>query len=71
MNLKVLASEPVRVYIYGLSAAVVAALIFYGLLSANSFPIIMALVLAALAMPSPVEAARNRVTPVPPDEGSH
>jgi hypothetical protein len=56
--------EPVRVYVYGVLAAVAALLLFYGVITAAALPVIMAVVVAALAVPSPVEAVRNRVTPV-------
>lgn len=55
--------EPVRVYIYGVVAAIVAALAFFGVVSGLAIPVIMAIVVAALALPSPVEVARNMVTP--------
>lgn len=61
-----LRQEPVRVYIYGLVVAVIAALMFFGVLTGTAVPVIMGVVIAALALPSPVEAARNRVSPVEP-----
>ncbi len=61
--LSTLRSEPVRIYLYGVLAAVVAVLVLYGVLDAGSTPIWLALGLAALALPSPVEGLRSTVTP--------
>lgn len=67
-------SEPVRVYLYGLAVAVVAALVWFGVVSGGAVPVLMAVILAALALPSPIESARSMVTPVanlsPPPEVS-
>lgn len=62
--LDTLRQEPVRVYIYGLAVAIVAALVFFGVLTGAAAPVVLAIVIAAVALPSPVEAARNMVTPV-------
>jgi len=60
--------EPVRKYLYSVAAAVVALLVFYGVLTAAAVPLILGLAVALLALPSPVEALRNKVSPVL-DEG--
>jgi predicted membrane metal-binding protein len=62
--LDTLRQEPVRVYIYGLALAIIAALVFFGVVTGAAAPVIIAVVLAALAVPSPVEVARSKVTPV-------
>lgn len=63
-------SEPVRIYVYGLVSAVVALLVFMGVLTGAAVPFVIAVVVAALALPSPVEAARARVTPVERDSSN-
>lgn len=59
----IMRTEPTRVWMYGFISAVVAALAFFGVISGGSVPVIMAVVVAALALPSPVEALRAKVTP--------
>lgn len=56
--------EPVRVYMYTLLTAIIGLLLYFGVVTAAAAPIIMAVVTAALAMPSPVETVRNMVSPV-------
>ena len=63
----VLRREPVRAYIYSISVAVIALLVFYGVVTAAAVPIITGVIIAALAFPSPVEMLRNRVSPVTED----
>lgn len=62
--LTLLRQEPVRVYIYSLMTAVIGLLLYLGVLTGGAVPYIVAVVVAALAVPSPVESLRNRVTPV-------
>lgn len=57
--------EPVRIYLYGVSIALIAILMAVGLVSATLAPLILALVTAVLAVPT-AETLRNRVTPYPP-----
>lgn len=54
--------EPVRVYVYGLVAALLAALGVLGYVKTDLVPVILALVAAALAVPA-VEVARSKVEP--------
>lgn len=54
--------EPVRAYLYGLLAPVVAVLVGYGFLDNESAPLWIALATAVLGVPA-VELARRRVTP--------
>lgn len=61
--LNLLRQEPVRVYIYSLMTAVIGLLLYLGVLTGAAVPYIVAVVVAALALPSPVESLRNRVTP--------
>lgn len=56
-------NEPVRVYVGGLLAAVVALLVAYGILSAAIAPLWIALGTAALAVPT-VEKTRSLVSPI-------
>lgn len=60
---QLLAREPVRVYLYGLTAALVALLVLYGVLAAGQAAAWLALVTAVLAVPA-TEGARARVSPV-------
>lgn len=57
------ATEPVRVYLYGIVLAVLLVLVAYGLLTAELVPLWAGLAAAVLLAPG-IEAARNRVTPV-------
>lgn len=56
-----IAREPVRVYLYGVVAAVAALLAITGVLSAGLVPVLLSLAATVLA----VEKARAAVTPVP------
>lgn len=56
-------SEPVRVYLYSVFVAIVAALVGFGVLSGAAVPLILGIVVAVLAVPA-VEKARAAVTPV-------
>lgn len=58
-------SEPVRVYVYGLAAALVALLVVYGVLDGAQAAVWLAVVTAVVSVPL-VEGARARVTPSPP-----
>lgn len=55
--------EPVRLYLYGLTAAVVAALVAFGLVTGDQGAAIIGVATAAAAIPA-VEAARSQVRPV-------
>lgn len=55
--------EPVRVYLYGLTVALVAALVAFGVVDGDKAPVILGLAAAALAVPA-VETARSKVRPV-------
>lgn len=64
MSLKNLSvTEPVRLYVYSVVAAVVALLVAFGVLDSNVVPVILAVVTAVLAVPA-VEKARASVSPV-------
>ena len=56
-------NEPVRLYLYGLAAALTAALLVFGLVDGNAAAAIMGVASAALAVPA-VETARSKVSPV-------
>lgn len=56
-------SEPVRVYLYGLLAPLVAVLGAYGIVSDELAPLWIGLGAAVLGVPL-IEAARRKVTPV-------
>lgn len=58
-----LSREPVRVYLYSVVAAICAALVVFGVVSATVVPVVLAVVAAVLVVPSPVEALRSQVTP--------
>lgn len=58
-------SEPVRVYVYGLAAALVALLVAYGVLDGGQAAVWLAVVTALLAVPA-AEGARSMVVPLPP-----
>ena len=60
--------EPVRMYIYSLLAVIIGALVYFGVVTSAAVPILMGVVLTALALPSPVEMVRNRVSPVPKED---
>lgn len=55
--------EPVRLYAYSLVAAILAVLVVYGIVDANTLPVILAAVSALFAIPA-VETARSKVSPV-------
>lgn len=63
MDLSVLTREPVRAYLYGVAAAVVALLVGVGLLTGAVAPLVLAVAHAVLAVPA-VEVARSKVTPM-------
>ena len=54
--------EPVRAYIYGVVAALLAALVVLGYVKADLVPVLLALATAVLAVPA-VEVARSKVSP--------
>lgn len=56
------ATEPVRLYVYGVGLAVLALLAGYGLVTARTVPLWVG-VLTALCLAPAVEAARAKVTP--------
>lgn len=56
--------EPVRVWLYGLLAPVLALLVAYGLLSDGEAQLWFLVAAAALGTPVAVERARARVSPV-------
>lgn len=58
-----LREEPVRAYLYGVFASVVAALVAAGVVTTGLLPVILAVGTAVLAVPA-VEVARAKVTPV-------
>lgn len=60
---ELLKREPVRVYLYTLVTVVTAALVVFGVIAASAVPVIAAVMAALLALPSPVESLRSRVTP--------
>lgn len=66
---KLLAEEPVRMYLYGVVAAVVALLVGVGVITAAVAPLILAVAAAALAVPA-VETARAKVKPLAKLEAS-
>lgn len=57
------ATEPLRLYVYGLVAPVMAALILYGVLSSEEAAA-WAGIAAAVLLPAGAEAARAKVSPV-------
>lgn len=61
-----LESQPVRMYLYTLLGAVVAALAVLGVVSGAVVPVVMAVVTAALSVPT-VEKVHGAVSPVVPD----
>lgn len=60
---RLLAREPVRVYLYGIGVTVLLLLVAYGLVEDTKAPLWLGLLGALLYVPG-VEAARARVTPV-------
>ena len=56
-------SEPVRLYLYGLLAPLVALLVVYGIVDETTAPLWLAFGTAVLGV-TVTEAARRRVTPV-------
>lgn len=56
-------SEPVRMYLYGLLAPLLAVLVFYGVVESSAVALFFALGAAVLGVPA-VEVARSKVTPV-------
>lgn len=61
--MSILQREPVRVYLYTVSLALVALLVATGVLTAGVAPLVLALVATVLAVPA-VEVARSKVVPV-------
>lgn len=61
---RVAASEPVRLYLYGVGLAVIGLLAGYGLIEGAEITLWAALLVALLGVPA-VESARARVTPSP------
>lgn len=57
------ATEPVRLYVYSVIAAVLAVLVAYGIVDEQMLPVILAAVSAIVAVPA-VETARSKVSPV-------
>ena len=64
------ASEPVRLYLYGVGLAVLGLLVAYGIVAAAFLPLWVALLVALLGVPA-TEAARRAVRPVNPPSGGH
>jgi len=64
-----LQNEPVRLYLYGIVGAVLAVLVFYGVVATAAVPLFLALGAALLAVPT-VESLRARVTPTGNVDGS-
>lgn len=60
---RLVAEEPVRVYIYTVVAAIIAILVIYGVVDSTVAPVVLAVVSAVLAVPA-VEVARSKVSPV-------
>jgi len=56
-------TEPIRRYLYGLLAPVLAVLVVYGVVDENTVPLWVALG-AAVLVPTGVELARRKTTPV-------
>ena len=56
-------SEPVRVYVYTVLAAVVAALVVFGVVDSETVPVILGVVTAVLGVVG-TEKARSKVTPL-------
>jgi hypothetical protein len=56
------ASEPVRLYLYGVGLALVALLVAYGIVAAEFAPLWVALLVALLGVPA-TESARRAVSP--------
>ena len=56
-------TEPVRVYVYTVLAAVVGALVAFGVVDSNLVPVLLALGTAVLGIVG-TETARAKVTPV-------
>jgi hypothetical protein len=61
-KLALLRREPVRVYLYGVYAAVLLLLLAYGVITTELLPLWLGLGAALLAVPA-VEGARAKVTP--------
>lgn len=57
------ASEPVRLYVYGVGLAVLALFVAYGLVAAEQAPLWLALLVALLGVPA-TESARRAVSPL-------
>jgi hypothetical protein len=55
-------TEPVRLYLYGLAAPVLALLVYFGLVSTDAVPLYLAVAGAVLLVPA-VESARSAVVP--------
>jgi len=55
--------EPVRVYLYGLTVAIVGALVTFGVVDGDQAAVVLGVCSAALAIPA-VETARSKVRPV-------
>lgn len=59
---RALEREPVRVYLYSLTVALVAALVAFGVVDGDKATVVLGVAAAALSVPA-VEAARSQVTP--------
>lgn len=55
--------EPVRVYLYTIVVAVMAALVVFGVVDGSQSTVILGVVAAAVAVPA-VETARSKVRPI-------
>lgn len=60
---ELLKREPVRVYLYTLVTVIAGALLAFGVIAASAVPVIAGVMAALLALPSPVESLRSRVSP--------
>lgn len=63
MSEKLRDREPVRVYVYGVAAAIVMALVAFGLVSGDQAVAVIGVAAAVVAVPA-AESARARVVPV-------
>jgi hypothetical protein len=60
-------SEPVRLYLYGVAAAVVALLVYVGYMATDLAPFVLAALAAVLAVPF-TESLRSQVSPARGDQ---
>lgn len=65
--------EPVRVYLYGVAAVVVMALVFYGVFTDAEASLWLVIAGTVLGVPVAVEQARSKVSPTatPPHHPQH